>query len=211
MDNQITAILFDLDGTITDSYAGLQHAFNYAYQQVYQQTSTHNIRPLVGPPMRQIFKKITGEQDEEKINEFIHIFQHKYDTESYRMSELFGGMAELLKQLADNGIQLYIATNKRLLPTHSVLKHLGIDSYFKAVYSIDSIQPPYADKGLMVKDILEQEHLQPAHTLFIGDTLHDQHGAETNGLKFIYAEYGFGDLKDLPYSVKHAQELNQYL
>lgn len=209
--SSVKAILFDLDGTITDSYAGLQHAFDYAYAQVYGKPSTYNIRPLVGPPMRQIFRQLTGEQDEERTAEFIRLFQARYDAESYRMCELFAGMDDLLRQLQQAGIKLYIATNKRKAPTESVLEHLDIRKYFRAVYSVDSVQPPYADKALMVKDILARERLNAGETLFIGDTLHDRHGADENGLKFIYAEYGFGDLGDIAFSIKHAAELWNHL
>lgn len=206
-----TAVLFDLDGTIIDSYKGLQQAFDYAYDQVYQKQSNHNIRPLVGPPMKIIFKQLTGEQDDELIAEFVRVFQNKYDAESYRNCELYEGISDLFKHLYNAGIQLYIATNKRLAPTTLILEHLDIKKYFKGIYSIDSVQPPYPSKIVMVRDILQKEGLQPQHTVFVGDTLHDQHGAEENEVKFIYAGYGFGDLKDLEFTIKHTSEILNYL
>lgn len=204
-------ILFDLDGTVIDSYPGIQAAFNHAYVKLYGAPCSHDIRAFVGPPIKNIFAEISGEKDASKVELFAGHFQSEYDTDHYRKSELYPGMTDLLKQLSDKGMQLYIATNKRIKPTLLILDYLDIAPYFKAVYSADSTQPSYKSKVEMVAAILENESLNPAETLLIGDTHHDQEAAERNNIGFIYAGYGFGALTGIDKTIDHALQTLNYI
>lgn len=190
---KVEAVLFDLDGTVIDSYPGIQNAFDNAYLKLYSITNKISIRPFIGPPIHEILVKVNGETDEEKMEEFVRLFKHSYDTEDFKSSVLYNGMRELLERLSLSGIKLFIVTNKRKKPTELITKYLNIEHYFCALYCIDS-KDGYYSKAQMVKDILEGEGLSSDKCVLIGDTYQDETSAKPNNITFIYAEYGYGNL-----------------
>lgn len=191
------AILFDLDGTVIDSYKGIESAFNKAYKKVYGTENVIAIKPYIGPPIQEILAKVNGETDIARISSFVKEFKEQYDTEDYKCSELYSGMKELLERLWERNIKLYIATNKREKPTKLITRHLNIIHYFRGIYCNDSSGNNYFSKDVMVEDILKTENLRRETTVLVGDTLHDEKAAKENDISFIYADYGFGQLKEI--------------
>lgn len=208
----ITALLFDLDGTVINSVAGIQNAFNYAYKKIYHNDMSFNLGALIGPSIKDIFVTLTGEKDANLINSFVNYFQERYDTIDYKKTKLYPGMAKLLKGLTLNSnLQVFIATNKRTIPTMLILNHLQIKFFFKNIYCLDSNDPVFFNKSEMVKQILINENLDAQNTLFVGDTIHDKVAAEDNGIKFIYASYGFGELNNPENVISHSSQIINYL
>ncbi len=193
---KVEAVLFDLDGTVIDSYPGIQNAFDNAYLKVYSVTNKISIRPFIGPPIHQILVKVNGESNENKMEEFVNLFKHCYDTEDFKLSVLYNGMRELLDYLFKRGIKLFIVTNKRQKPTELITKYLNIEHYFCALYCIDS-KEGYYSKAQMVKDVLGAEGLSSDKCVLIGDTYQDEISAKPNNITFIYAAYGYGDLSEV--------------
>ena len=115
--SKVEAVLFDLDGTVIDSYPGIQKAFDCAYFKIYSVTNQISIKPFIGPTMDRILVKVNGETDETRIEEFVRVFKVFYDTEYFKLSVLYKGMRVLLKDLYNRGIKLFIVTNKRQKPT----------------------------------------------------------------------------------------------
>lgn len=209
--NNIKNILFDLDGTIIDSYKGIQLSYNHAFQQVYNCICDHNIQPFIGPPIKEILVKLSGETDMEKINIFVKHFQEKYDSEFYKNCDPYIGITELLTYLSEKRLNLYIATNKRLIPTQLILDHLHLTPYFKKIYAIDSNQSIYKSKVDMVAEMIKYEKLEASETILVGDTLHDMTAAEKNNIGFIYADYGFGNLTAVERTVKNTLEIINFI
>lgn len=203
----IKNILFDLDGTIIDSYKGIQLSYNHAFKQVYNCDCNHNIQSLIGPPIKEILVKLSGETDMEKINIFVKKFQEKYDSEFYKSCSPYEGITELLTFLSEKRLNLYIATNKRLVPTKQILDYLDLTHYFKKIYTVDVNQNTYKSKVDMVADLMHDEKLSAAETILVGDTTHDMMAAQKNNIGFIYADYGFGNLTEVEVIVKSTLEI----
>src|SRR5215213_6656233 len=106
-ESKVENILFDLDGTIIDSYPGIQSSFSYAYEKLYNKPCVYNIRSHVGPPLKEILTSISGETKSDRLDSFIGYFQEKYDSEHYKVCELYEGITELLKYLSGIGINLF--------------------------------------------------------------------------------------------------------
>jgi len=197
---QVEAVLFDLDGTIIDSYPGIQKAFDNAYFTMYSVENKTSIKPFIGPPIPVILGKVNGETNDDKIEEFVKLFKNSYDTENFKLSVLYQGMKELLEDLRNKGIKLYIVTNKRQKPTELITKYLNIEHYFCALYCIDT-NNGYSSKAEMVKDVLVVEGLSSDKCVLIGDTYQDENSAKPNNITFIYAAYGYGDVSKAGISI----------
>lgn len=191
---KIKNIIFDLDGTVIDSAGGINSAFNKTYQHLYKTTAIQNIKSFIGPPIKDIFIKASKETEPDKIDTFVKLFQKNYDDVYYAESIVYNQLEDLLDFLRLNSIHCFVATNKRLKPTLLILNQLNLTSYFKKIYTLDSIGGGYADKTAMVKELLKNESLAAFETILIGDTSQDFAAAEANGLDFIYADYGYGNI-----------------
>jgi phosphoglycolate phosphatase len=109
----------------------------------------------------------------------------------------FFGISELLQAFAVSGIDLHIATNKRLTPTILILEHLGWRPYFKSVYALDSSSPTFANKAAMLSFLLSAEKISQNSAIYVGDRVEDNESAIENNLKFYGAAWGYVDQKML--------------
>jgi phosphoglycolate phosphatase len=208
---KVENVIFDFDGTIVDSYPGIVSAFNIAYRQVYGTENKIDLKPFIGPPIYQILSSIKGESDPQRIEQYVSCFKQQYDTNDYRLTLLYDGMLTVLEQLQTSGIRSYIATNKREKSTKLILEHLNLNSYFDGIYCSDLADKNYASKVEMINDLLTVENVDPKTTVLVGDTKHDQIAAESNGIEFIYASFGFGDLKNINHTISKPVELIKLL
>jgi phosphoglycolate phosphatase len=209
MATKTEAVLFDLDGTVINSYKGIQQAFDKAFLKVYDRPNEKSIEDVIGPPIDEILIKVTGETDTQNIAAFLKHFKHQYDSEEYKISALYEEMEALMKVLHDRGIKLYIATNKRYRPTLLIVNHLSLDKYISGIYCSDINGKTFTSKSEMVMEILQKEKLSKENTILVGDTHHDEIAAKQNEITFIYAAYGFGNLENIDKTIyKPIETLN---
>jgi phosphoglycolate phosphatase len=189
---EIKNIIFDLDGTLIDSAPSILEAF----KQVLEQFSYAPIKPLnsglIGPPLRETLQVISGESDPEKLTLLVDAFKRSYDNDAYALSTSYIGITEMLESLALTGKFLYLATNKRFIPTKKILQFFEWEKYFQNVYAIDKVTPPYLHKAHMIESILLDQGLQSKNCVYIGDRLEDGDAAKSNRLPFIYVSWGYG-------------------
>jgi phosphoglycolate phosphatase len=187
-----TNIIFDLDGTLIDSAPSILGAF----KQVLEQFSYTPIRPLnsdlIGPPLNQTLQLISGESDPDKLTVLIEAFKSSYDNNAYALSTLYVGVVEMLEGLFMSGKSLHIATNKRLIPTQKILQYLYWEKYFKSVYAIDKVMPPYSSKAKMIEVMIFDLGLNPKECIYIGDRIEDANAAFENAVPFVYVDWGYG-------------------
>jgi phosphoglycolate phosphatase len=207
----IKNILFDLDGTIINSLDGIQSAFDLAHQEIYSTPNQVDIKPFIGPPIGELLTSMNGERDSQRIEAFIDVFKNKYDVTEYKKTILYEGMEELVKTLANKDYRLYIVTNKREKPSCIILKHLDLYDYFRRISCSDSNPETYISKNELVAEVLQDENLLPGETILVGDTRQDEAAAKHNNLQFVFAAYGFGDIKDAPYTIHKPVELLNFL
>lgn len=208
---EVEAVLFDLDGTIIDSYSGIQSAFDRAYSSVYHKENAVSIKALIGPPIQKILYNVNGEVDSNTINAFVSFYKKYYDSEEYKRSVLYSEIEELFKELANRGIKMFVATNKRKNATELILSYLSLSHYFCRVYCPDSNISNYSTKVEMVKDLLEKEDLKPESCFLVGDTAQDEIAAKENKIPFIYASYGYGKLIDIEKKISKPMEVLRFI
>jgi len=191
MSKLIRTVVFDLDGTLIDSAPGILAGFEQAFAAQGLTPVCPLEKGIVGPPLMETLALLLGNNDAEPMAALAEAFKAAYDSSAYRMTESFDGVEALLQALQDAGYGLFIATNKRRIPTLKILAHLGWDKFFTRVYSLDSFTPPVKNKTQMLQAVLAQESLPPAETLYIGDRREDGESAEANGMPFLLATWGY--------------------
>jgi phosphoglycolate phosphatase len=186
-------ILFDLDGTLIDSAPSILESFVYAFSAL-GITPKKAITPdVIGPPLMLTLAHLAGQDDPGLLQNLAAKFKVHYDSEGYKKATIYAGMQALLEQLRQAGIALYIATNKRDLPTQKMMQYLDWTHYFKGVFALDTYTPPLASKPLMLQQILADYQIDPKQAIYIGDRYEDGLAADHNQLAFAMVTWGYAD------------------
>jgi phosphoglycolate phosphatase len=185
-------ILFDLDGTLIDSSPGILASF----QRILDAGGLRPVVPLesslIGPPLGETLKRITGIEDEAALAELIEAFKRDYDSAGFLETVAFDGVVEGLARLADAGSRLFIVTNKRLVPTRKILDALGLAGFFTGVHTRDETSPMAPSKSAVTNRVIARYAIDPGNALFVGDSDEDAVAARANGIGFVHARYGYG-------------------
>ena len=185
-------ILFDLDGTLIDSSPGILASFARILAAEGLRPAVPLEAALIGPPLATTLRLVSGIGDEARLARLVEAFKADYDSEGYRTTEVFPGVAEGLARLAAEGARLFIVTNKRMLPSRRILEALGLAPLFAGIHSRDETDPPAPSKSAVTARLLVRYAIDPAHACFVGDSDEDAAAARENGLAFIHAAYGYG-------------------
>ena len=189
----ITDIIFDLDGTLIDSAPSILECFKRVLESNHIEPIYALNSDLIGPPLTQTLSRLTGIHDSEHVSKLAEDFKKHYDFGGYQSTMSFMGVNELLQECSLLGFKLHIATNKRILPTTLILKHLGWTQHFKSIYALDSCSPSFANKATMLSALLDVEKIDKNLGVYVGDRAEDHESAIKNGLKFFGATWGYQD------------------
>lgn len=152
-------------------------------------------KSLIGPPLRETVQALVGSGTSHSIDIILQDFKNYYDHEGFKSAEPYPGIKDMLESLTAHSIPLYLATNKRLLPTQKIIEHLGWGNNFKSTYSIDKvIIKPFADKAQMIAELLSKQGINPYNAVYIGDRLEDYKASKSNNLSTILVQWGYGEL-----------------
>ena len=186
------AVLFDFDGTLIDSAPGILASFEAALRATGLTPAVPLSSALIGPPLAQTAATLLGGDDPAAVQALVAAFRTDYDTAGYRATAVYEGVPEMLSALQGAGIALHIVTNKRIAPTRRILEHLGWTPRFTGVYALDALDPAAPHKPALVTEVLHREALAAARCWMVGDSAEDRRAAETNGLRFFGAAWGYG-------------------
>jgi phosphoglycolate phosphatase len=187
-----THLLFDFDGTLVDSAPAILATFS-------QVLEAHDLQPrraidssLIGPPLRPTLEALSGQSDPVLLDALSASFREIYDAQVCLTTPAYPGWPQVLDALRERGLVLAIATNKRLLPTQRILRALGWEDYFSAVYASDSHPGLYTDKAGMIGALMSELAIQSGSAIYLGDTDQDGRAAAANDLDFWPVAWGYG-------------------
>jgi phosphoglycolate phosphatase len=192
----IKSLLLDLDGTLVDSRPGIMESYRLATEAVLPGQTYDVATVSVGPPLPQMFQKSFPKASEAQIERLVRAFREHYGNEGLFKTVLYDTVTEVLARCRERGIDLFIATNKPLGFSTSILDHLKIARFFRCILAVDSIHPPFAGKAAMIRHLLQLNHLDPGQTIFVGDTAEDAAAAAACAVPFVWAAYGYGHLAE---------------
>jgi phosphoglycolate phosphatase len=184
-------VVFDLDGTILDSVAGIEFSIRKAFESCGIPLLRSDFRELIGPPIRVILEKAGNIDDAGELSKLEAAFRTSYDTDGWRMAECFPGAVGVLRALRSRGHQIFVASNK---PRHIALRILDrerIADLFDAIFTRDSRSPSYSGKDEMLRVLMSSYGTDRAEWLMVGDALEDAEAANSAGILFAHFSQDF--------------------
>jgi phosphoglycolate phosphatase len=191
-----TAVLFDLDGTITDSAPGITATLAYTFERMgIPVPSPAGLLEYVGPPILESFRDLAG-LDEDQSAQALEIYREKYLDDGAYDSTVYPGMAKLLRDLArdrDNH-KVSLATSKPELPATLILEHFGLAPYFDVITGASADEVRSAKTDVVAEALVRLRDLGAdlSRPVMIGDRHHDVEGAADHGVPTIFVDWGYG-------------------
>ncbi len=200
-------VLFDLDGTLTDSAEGVVASFRHALGELGAPVPEGDlVSRIVGPPMHITMADLVGD----RAGEAMTAYRADYTTRGWAMNRTFDGVPELLADLRSAGVRLAVATSKSEPIARRILEHFGLDGFFEVIAgaSPDGVRSAKAD---VVAHALAQLTPLPTRVLMVGDRSHDVEGAAQHGIDTVVVDWGYGgaDFPDGSPAMAHVADMAQ--
>lgn len=188
-------IVFDLDGTLANSQAGILHSFALTLGDVGRSARDEELRDLIGPPLSESFARLGFVGDD--IDDAVTRYRAYYDSEGVDMSHLYDGTFEMLGALQDNGIELAVATSKRVDFARRMLRNLGIEDYFSVICGA-ALDGTLNTKSDVLEETLSLVRRRPSREIWmVGDRREDVLAAIFHSLVPVGALWGYGGPSEL--------------
>ena len=188
-------LLFDLDGTLTDSFDGIANAALYALNNLGETSYTKaDLNFFIGPPIFDSFDRIFH-GDKQKQQSAVRLYREYFGERGWKENRVYDGVKEMLQALKDMGKRMAVATSKPEHFARLITEYFDLDKYFVFVAgaSMDDVRAHKAD---VITYALSNTGMDKADTVMIGDRNHDILGAKSNGIKSMGVLYGYGDLAE---------------
>lgn len=187
------AVLFDLDGTLTESEPGITKSVQYALEIMNRPPiGADMLRRFIGPPLRESFIALAGMTPDD-ADEAVRIYRERFSSVGWMENSVYPGIAPLMRALKAGGVYVAVATGKPEVFARKIIEHFGLAPYIDRVEAI-SLKDHHADKVELVRRALP-EHF--ARACMVGDRAGDMQGAQGNGIDGIGALYGYGTREEL--------------
>ena len=188
------SILFDLDGTLTDSGEGIINCATLALNHFGLPVPDRDaMRVFVGPPLDETFIKFGVPAD--KTDEAIAVYRSRYTTVGKFENFPYPGVEELLQKLRSDGHRLFVATSKPESMSVEILEKFGLAQYFELICgaTFDGTRSHKAD---VIAYLLKKAGAQE-QAIMVGDTAYDVLGAKAHGIPAIGVSWGYGKTEDM--------------
>jgi phosphoglycolate phosphatase len=191
------AVLFDLDGTLTDPKAGITRSIQHALRKRGRPVPHADaLEGLIGPPLEHSFRShfaMTPAEARQAVEDYREYFAERGLYEN----ELYPGIPELLAELRRSGLRLGLATSKPTVFAERILTHFEIAPHFECVVG-SFLDGRRVEKAEVIADALAAlPGVTRAGALHVGDRRHDVDGARANGIGAIAVGWGYGTREEL--------------
>ena len=187
-------ILFDLDGTLTDSGEGIINCVIYALERFGLPVPPRNaLRYFVGPPLHESFIKQGVPAD--RAEEAVAVYRERYIPIGKYENTPYPSIRELLETLQAEGHALYVATSKPEQMSIDILEHFDLAKYFDLICGA-TMDTSSSNKEAVIAYLLEQSG-RSGPIVMVGDTKFDVIGAKAHGIPCIGVSWGYGEPADM--------------
>jgi phosphoglycolate phosphatase len=194
MPHPLPALIFDLDGTLTDSKPGILGCL----RKVIDARNMGDQGPLdrfIGPPVEEWTVALLPHATEEDRASMARDYRVCYDREGWKNNSVFPGVHDMLTQLHQQGLPLYVCTSKQQHFAVRILDAFELSGLFTATYG-DKAEYESHSKIDLLANLLREHSLSPAATWMIGDRSFDIDAAHANQLRCLAAGWGYGSAEE---------------
>lgn len=191
-------VLFDLDGTLSDSAPGITRCVQYALEKEFGIIrKPEELIEFVGPPLKEQFMLYTGCNDE-MGERAVDRYRERYRPVGIFENSLYPGIPELLLQLRNEGFRIALSSSKPEEFCHQILETFEIAQYFDVVCGSD-MEGRHTDKAEIVEEVLHRLGMENRReeVVLVGDRKYDIIGARQRGVGTIGVSYGYGSREEL--------------
>lgn len=211
-----STVLFDLDGTLTDSSQGIINSIIYALKKYnINDYDMSLLKKFLGPPLHESFERFFS-FDKEKSLQAVKLYREYFSLKGLLENEVYGGITELIQSLKENGKSLIVATSKPQPFTDKIMEHFDLAKYFDFIAG-SNMDTTRSKKAEVIEYALSECNIKDkSKVIMIGDRAEDMIGAQSVGIDSIGVEYGYGTSDELKnagatYIVKSVEELKNLL
>lgn len=192
-------ILFDLDGTLTESGTGIMRSVQYALEKFgIREEDPEKLRRFIGPPLDDSFRIFYGlsEEDAVRAREY---YRERYWKKGIYENRPYPGIPEMLAALKEDGRRVALATSKPQVMAEEVLRHYGLMPYFDVLVGA-GLKGEHQSKPEVVSIALSGlgvNEKTKKGAVMVGDRSYDIEGARARRIDSVGAEYGYGESGEL--------------
>ncbi len=186
-------VLFDLDGTLTDSLPGISNCFKYALERLgVAYGDITDWRWIAGPPLIESFGRLLPS---EVVPRAVELYRERFAVDGWRENSVYDGVYELLDNLAAHGIKSYIATGKPEIFARKIAAHFALEPKLHGVAG--ALLHERLHKPEVIAYALDAFRIPVDSAIMVGDRDLDLLGAKANNIPAVGVSYGFGDAAEL--------------
>jgi len=203
-------LIWDLDGTITDSAPGIMNAIFYTVQKMgFSPLTREEALAFIGPPLHDSFQKKFSLTHSDTLRA-VDVFREYYSEKGIWENRLYPEIADVLHLLYEKKMTMAVATAKPQPFAEKILCHFQLSRYFKTIAG-SHFNGEKTDKAELILDVLKRLSFSQRETAcMIGDRFHDYIGARKAGVFSCAVTYGYGTRKEwdqADYSVSSPHEI----
>ncbi len=192
-----TTAIFDLDGTLVDSFDGITRCYVHAVVALGRAEPTvEELRNCIGLPMRDNFRRLLATDDAALVERAVATFRARYDPVGWTETRVYEGVPEMLQALRDRGLALFVATVKPQVFADRILSRFGLERFFERAFGA-SLDGALDVKERLLAHALSATRADPAATCYVGDRGLDVLAARALRLLPVGVSWGFGSRDEL--------------
>lgn len=191
------ALLFDLDGTLTDPFVGITESIRHALIELgWPAPEPEALRWCIGPPLYETFPVLLETGDSALVARAVGLYRERYIDVGKFENSVIGGIPQVLDELGGRDLTLFVATSKPASYARDIVEHFGLMRHFRSLHG-SAMDGTNSAKTDLLEHLLRSESIDPSRAVMVGDRRHDVEGARANGVRSIGVLWGYGDRDEL--------------
>jgi phosphoglycolate phosphatase len=191
------AVLFDLDGTLTDPREGITRCIAYALERMgLEPPPLDALTFAIGPPLRASLAQLLGTDEPAAVERTLAFYRERFADVGLFENLPYEGIHDALLEIRASGARLFVATSKPIVYAERIVRHFDLHAHFVEVHGCE-LDGTWEDKRDLLAHLLPRHGIAPGEAVMIGDRGVDMRAARHHGLHAVGALWGYGSIEEL--------------